>query len=105
MGLTSGSAAISVGLIDGPVAINHSDLAGDSIREVAGAVAGGCAQAESAACLHGTFVAGILCARRASVAPAICWCNLLVRPVFAETFSGNAELPGAGPEELAARNP
>src|SRR5262245_2169244 len=103
MGLTSGSAAISVGLIDGPVAINHSDLAGDNIREVAGAVAGGCEQAESAACLHGTFVAGILCARRASVAPAICpGCNLLVRPVFAETFSGNAELPSAGPEELAA---
>jgi subtilisin family serine protease len=29
-------------------------------------------------------------------------CTLLVRPVFAETFSGDAELPSAGPEELAA---
>jgi subtilisin family serine protease len=103
MRLTFGSTGISVGLIDGPVAINHSDLTGDNIREVPGAAAGGCARAGSTACLHGTFVAGILCARRSSAAPAICpGCTLLVRPVFAESFSADAELPSAGPGELAA---
>jgi subtilisin family serine protease len=103
MRLTSGSADVSVGLIDGPVAINHFDLAGSNIRELRGEVGTGCAQAASTACLHGTFVAGILCARRSSAAPAICpACTLLVRPVFSETFPGDTELPSAGPEELAA---
>jgi subtilisin family serine protease len=37
----------------------------------------------AAACAHGTFVAGILGARRGSLAPALCpACPLLVRPVF-----------------------
>jgi subtilisin family serine protease len=101
MELTAGRSDIMVGLIDGPVAINHSDLAGDNIREVPGAAAA-CAQASSAACLHGTFVAGILCAERGSAAPAICPnCTLLLRPVFAEPAPGNVELPSATPEELA----
>jgi hypothetical protein len=90
-----------VGLIDGPVAISHSDLAGQSIREVPGAEAA-CTRATSLACLHGTFVAPILCAKRGSSAPAICpSCTLLVRPVFAEAVTGNLESPSAEPEELA----
>ena len=53
--------------------------------------------------MHGTFVAGILCARRGSTAPAICpGCTLLVRPIFPETTSRNEPLPSATPEELAA---
>src|SRR5262249_21329524 len=56
----------------------------------------------SAACLHGTFVAGILAAKRGSGAPAICPnCTLLVRPIFAETKATNDEMPSAMPEELA----
>jgi subtilisin family serine protease len=91
-----------VGLIDGPIAIGHSGLAGESIREVTGAAAA-CAQATSAACRHGTFVAGILCAKRGSIAPAICpACTLLIRPVFTEAVTGNLESPSAEPEELAA---
>ena len=63
---------------------------------------GACTQANSAACLHGTFVAGILSAKRGSVAPAICPnCTLLVRPIFAETAAANGEMPSAMPEELA----
>jgi hypothetical protein len=82
-----------VGLIDGPVAISHSDLAGSNIREVPGAVAA-CAQATSAAFLHGTFVAGILCAKRGSSAPANCPnCVLLVHPVFTEAVTKNLESP------------
>jgi subtilisin family serine protease len=52
--------------------------------------------------LHGTFVAGILSAKRGSLAPAICPdCTLLVRPIFAETTAANGEMPSATPEELA----
>ena len=43
------------------------------------------ARMSSAACVHGTFVAGILSAKRGSAAPAVCPdCTLLVNPVFSE---------------------
>ena len=59
--------------------------------------------ASSAACRHGTFVAGILVAKRGSVAPAICpACTLLLRPIFAETTSARADMPSASPLELAS---
>jgi subtilisin family serine protease len=103
MDRTSGRAEIAVGLIDGPVAINHPDLTSENIREIPGKLSGTCAQASSAACLHGTFVAGILCGKRNSVAPAICPnCTLLVRPIFAEATFKNGQMPSATPEELAA---
>jgi len=103
MGLTSGRPEIMVGLIDGPVAINHSDLASENIREIPGRLRGACALASSAACMHGTFVAGMLCAKRNSPAPAICPdCTLLLRPIFAEATPSNGQMPSATPEELAA---
>jgi hypothetical protein len=40
-----------VGLIDGPVALGRSGLAGDNIREVPGGTGAQCAQASSTACL------------------------------------------------------
>jgi subtilisin family serine protease len=99
---TSGSAELKIGLIDGPVVTQHPDLAGEHLREIPGNNGGACTQANSAACLHGTFVAGILSAKRESVAPAICPnCTLLVRPIFAETTAANGEMPSAMPEELA----
>jgi len=102
MELTSGRAETKVGLIDGPVAMDHPDLASDNIRALPGKLGGACALANSAACMHGTFVAGILCAKRSSAAPAICPnCTLLVRPIFAETASTNGQMPSATPEELA----
>jgi subtilisin family serine protease len=101
MTLSAGRAEIAVGLIDGPVAVGHAELAGN-IRETPGAPAA-CAQASSDACRHGTFVAGILCAKRGSIAPAVCPdCTLLVRPVFAEAAAENLDSPSAEPEELAA---
>ena len=101
MGVTSGSPETIVGLIDGPVVINHPDLADVDIHQIL-RIPGTCAQAGSAACLHGTFVAGILCSKRGSIAPAICpSCTLLVRPIFAETSSADGQLPNASPEELA----
>jgi len=36
MKITSGRPEITVGLIDGPVVMNHSDLAGENIREMPG---------------------------------------------------------------------
>jgi hypothetical protein len=86
MELTSGRPDIVIGLIDGPVVIDHPDLAGENIREVASEFGSKCAHASSLACVHGTFVSGILCAHRNSAAPAICpSCTLLVRPIFSET--------------------
>jgi subtilisin family serine protease len=100
---TAGKRAIAIGLIDGPVNASHPDLAGSNIQEIPGKLRGTCSRATSIACMHGTFVAGILCARRGSSAPAICpECTLLVRPIFAEDLAGNGDMPSATPEELAA---
>jgi len=103
MELTSGRPEIVIGLIDGPVVIGHPDLASENVREIPGRIDGRCAQASSLACMHGTFVAGILCAKRTAAAPAICpGCTLLVRPIFSETPTANELIPSATPEELAA---
>jgi hypothetical protein len=102
MELTGGRPEISVGLIDGPILINHPDLARENIREPLGKSSGTCSLANSAACRHGIFVAGILSAKRGVKAPAICPdCTLLVRPIFKETNSENGEMPGTTPRELA----
>jgi len=100
---TRGRPEIKVGLIDGPVAIEHPDLAQENIQELRGEFASTCALSNSAACKHGTFVAGILLAKRGSAAPAICpGCTLLVRSIFPETNSSDGNMPGATPEELAS---
>lgn len=101
--LTSGRADILIGLIDGPVAQTHPDLAGAQLRELAGASASACLQTDDIACRHGTFVAGILCGARKSAAPSICPdCTLLVRPIFGAARAEMGEMPSATPEELAA---
>jgi subtilisin family serine protease len=103
MVLTTGRPEIVVGLLDGPVAVDHPDLAGSNIRETRGGLRSVCTRTDSTACMHGTFVAGILCAKRGSVAPAICpGCTLLVRPIFVGTPPGSDQATNATPEELAA---
>src|SRR6516225_9257413 len=102
MARASGRPEISIGLIDGPVALDHPDLAAENIREVPGKLPAACADAEDSACAHGTFIAGILLARRASVAPAIApGCSLLVRPIFAESPANGEEMLSASAGELA----
>jgi len=102
MRLGEGRPDIKVALIDGPVLLDHPDLAGSTLREIPGKLKGTCMRADSIACIHGTFVAGILSAQRNSPAPAICpGCVLLVRPIFMETAEGNGDMPSATPEELA----
>ncbi|TVM00704.1 MAG: peptidase S8 [Candidatus Brocadia sp. WS118] len=99
---TSGRSELKIGLIDGPVALNHPDLTIGNIREISRGMNSACTQTGSSACVHGTFVAGILTAKRGSVAPAICpGCTLLVRPIFAEAEIKNDDLPSATPGELA----
>lgn len=99
---TSGSPEVKIGLIDGPVVTRHPDLASEHLQEIPGDNGVTCAQANSTACLHGTFIAGILSAKRASPAPGICPnCTLLIRPIFAETTQGREQMPSARPKELA----
>jgi len=103
MELTTGRPEVTVGLIDGPIVVSNPDLAGENVQKIPGSTSGTCSRFESAACEHGTFVAGILCGRRSSAAPAICPnCTMLVRPIFSETASVNSEMPNATPDELAA---
>ena len=99
---TSGSPEVKIGLIDGPVLAQHADLATENFREIQGGNRAICAKAKSSACMHGTFIAGILSGRRNSAAPAICPnCTLLIRSIFAETTSGREQMPSATPLELA----
>ena len=99
---SQGRPQIGVALIDGPVVMDHPDLAGATIREVPGELSGSCTRTGTVACSHATFVAGILFARRGSVAPAICpGCTLLVRSIFSDAANGDGQMPSATLEQLA----
>jgi hypothetical protein len=56
MDLTSGRPDVAIGLIDGPLAIDHPDLAKGSIREIPGRIPSACTIANSMACTHGIFL-------------------------------------------------
>ena len=99
---SSGSPEVKIGLIDGPVVTQHPDLAVEHLRAIPGNNGATCTRANSTACLHGTFVVGILSAKRNSPAPAICPnCTLLIRPIFVEQTTGSEQMPSATPQELA----
>jgi subtilisin family serine protease len=99
---SSGNPRIRIGLIDGPVMMNHPALTAGNIFSLSSTRRTGCVQATSTACTHGTFVAGILSAKRSSTAPAICpGCTLLVRPLFTETGADNGQIPSTTPDQLA----
>lgn len=104
---TRGRPEVGVGLIDGKVSRDHPDLRGHPVRELRPAPEPGCG-ANDGCCAHGTFVAGILSARRGSAAPGICpHCTLLSRPVFTSRPAAPGGTPvggclsGARAEELA----
>ncbi|MCE4941903.1 S8 family serine peptidase [Streptomyces noursei] len=100
MELGEGAPHVRVGLIDGMPALDHPDLARDRVRVLSASQVPLDVNQES--CAHATFVAGVLAARRGSVAPAICpGCVLLVRPAFAPSKRGNGQTPTADPQELA----
>lgn len=103
MDRSSGRPEMRVGLVDGPVLLTHPDLVGQNVKELSLNHPGTCVRTGSAACVHGTFVAGMLCARRGSAGVAICPnCTLLVRPIFVETSPAIGSVPSARPAELAA---
>ena len=100
MALTRGRPDVAVALVDGPVTLDHPDLATGNIRTLAGG-AGACVDIESASCRHGTFIAGVLAARRGSEAPAIAPdCTLLIWPIFSEAAAAWQQ-PSATPHVLA----
>jgi subtilisin family serine protease len=114
MNISSGSPDITIGLIDGPVDLSHPALQESKIRAVKEYQLAACKNATSIACRHGTFIAGILCAKRGLDAPAICpGCTLLLRPIFTDqTLTDNNSnnnknnevlllFPSTTPEELS----
>ena len=104
MDISAGARDVMVALIDGPIARNHPDIANDNIR-VLNESSDECDKPESAACVHGTNVAGVLHGRRECSVPGICpGCRLLVRPIFSENAAvkENDGVPSATAEELAA---
>jgi subtilisin family serine protease len=99
---TSGRPEVVIGLLDGPVAIGQPFLESGNIREIFGGMHPERAQPAEFACLHGTFVAGILGAKRGSGAPAICPnCTLLVRPIFTAGQVDGLDKISVTPDELA----
>jgi subtilisin family serine protease len=103
MDITRGRREVTIGLLDGPVALDHASLIRTSIRQLATNGSSTCSEPSTAACSHGTFVAGILSARRDSDTPGICPdCTLLVRPIFHEKALGLEAVPSITPLELAA---
>src|ERR1700733_5842778 len=100
MDKTMGRSGIVIGLLDGPVSIRHPAFAAQQFITTAGELSYNCDGHMNSACVHGTFIAGILVAARDSGAPAICpGCTLLVRPIFSgdslTVFTSQAELASA----------
>ena len=103
MAKSTGSNSIAVGIIDGPVDLNHEAFATSKIRTARGADIVACKTANSVACMHGTFVTGILTGKHGLHAPALCpACEIILRPIFSEESHGQElELPSSTPDELA----
>jgi subtilisin family serine protease len=111
MAISSGTPNVTIGLIDGPVDLSHPAFDGSKISAVNQSQIAACKNASSIACRHGTFITGILCAKRGLAAPAICpGCKLLLRPIFMEETADNSSkginkedivFPSTRPEELS----
>ena len=102
MNRTDGSPDISIALIDGPVLTDSPVFNKKNIQQITGTISATCLKADSVACGHGTFIAGVLCAMRGSVVPAICpGCTLLIRSIFSEQVAINELMPSTTPKELA----
>lgn len=102
MGRSIGLREIRVAMIDGPVERDHPGFRSSDFREIPPGKQVTCSASDSSACLHGTFIAGILFADRRSGAPGLCpGCTALLRPIFTEPGAGADALPVATPDELA----
>lgn len=109
MGRTKGHNDIKIGVIDGPVDFNHPQLKNTKIKTISDSQFIQCNNSDSVACMHGTFVVGILSGIRNSTSPAICpECQILLRPIFKDISSSSSpsnendiNLPISTPKELA----
>lgn len=105
MDITAGARDVMVAVIDGPSALDHPEITVQNIRSLNKNRQMTCAKPESFACTHGTFVAGLLHAKRDGPVPGICpGCTLVVRSIFSEAADvrQNAGVPIATVTELAA---
>lgn len=106
MCLSSGNPEINIGVIDGPVDITHPAFQGSRIKTVEESQIAACKNANDLACIHGTFITGILSAKRGVSAPSICPnCTIILNPIFQEKTSGITDqpmnMPSSTPSELA----
>jgi subtilisin family serine protease len=102
MSISGGDSNTKIGLIDGPVDFRHPGLKGSNIRTLKGSQRSACENASDLACVHGTFIAGILCAKRGFSAPAICPdCEVILNPLFGQNLNGKEKIPSASPKEMA----
>jgi subtilisin family serine protease len=106
MHVSSGHQDVVIGIIDGPVDLDHPAFQTSNIKTIRDSQFDACKNASSIACSHGTFVAGILCAKRGLPAPAICpGCQVILNPIFREgkdnTSKKDVIFPSATAEELS----
>jgi len=109
MDRTEGHNNIKIGVIDGPVDFNHPQLKNAKIKTISDSQFIECKNSTSVACMHGTFIVGILSGIRNSTSPAICpQCPILLRPIFKDGSSlavsdnyNNINIPISTPQELA----
>jgi hypothetical protein len=98
--ISLGSPLIKIGVIDGNVDFEHPEFKPiklGSRREIHN-----CKIRHSISCLHGTFMMGILSARRSGMALGLCpQCKIVLRPVFVESVSSDIFLPSTSPTELS----
>jgi len=101
MARSKGSHKIAIGVIDGPVDLNHKAFIDCKITTAKPSQLFSCKRADNMACMHGTFVTGILTGARGTLAPALCPnCEIVLRPIFSES-SNVQDQPSSTPEELA----
>ena len=114
MNISSGDPKVKIGVIDGPIDLNRPHFHGSRIRTVKDSQTSRCRIASSIACMHGTFVIGILASKRGSKAPGICPnCEIILYPIFKENNEDNGKssmrsleesfVPSSTPEELSNR--
>jgi subtilisin family serine protease len=81
MELTEGAPWLTIGQIDGPVAIQHEGFAASHVRQV-GSVTSMTSPASTSA-RHGTFMAGLIGGARGPLTTGLApVCPLLIRPIF-----------------------
>jgi subtilisin family serine protease len=106
MTTSSGLPEVVIGIIDGPVDFSHPDFEDCNIRTVRGSQYTACKSVSSIACIHGTFIAGVLSGKRERHSPSICPnCNIIIYPIFTDDSDNNNNntffIPSSTPKELA----